>query len=452
MTMSINTGLASGIDTGSLVSQLLAVEAAPQNALKSKLTATTIAAGAYRTVNTALQAITTAAAKLTPTALAGARTATSSSTAVVATATAAATPGSSVSFTVESLAGTHSQISGRRWASPTTDVRTGSPDWPMKLYAPDGTPMGEIDVPDGTDLNTAAKLITDAGKGVTATVVRLAADEYALQLTSTTPGGAGAFYVNDGTGYATTTQGRDASIKLGDGVFARSTTNTFTDLLPGVSVTVSKADPTAAATTVSVGEDPDGLTATVSALVDAVNSALDTIRNQTNNLPGSTAALRGEYAVSQIAGQILGAISEAVGADSPARIGFELTRDGKLAFSKATFTAALKDDPEMAKGILAGTPETTDANGNTVAAVPGIAERLHGVAKVASDATTGTLTSLASGQDSQARDLKDRIAAWDVRLARRRVALNRQFTAMETALSSLQNQSNWLGGQLSSLS
>ena len=50
-----------------------------------------------------------------------------------------------------------------------------------------------------------------------------------------------------------------------------------------------------------------------------------------------------------------------------------------------------------------------------------------------------------------AKDITDRIDAWDLRLAKRKETLTRQFTAMETALSSLQNQSTWLAGQISQL-
>ena len=48
-------------------------------------------------------------------------------------------------------------------------------------------------------------------------------------------------------------------------------------------------------------------------------------------------------------------------------------------------------------------------------------------------------------------DLEERIAAWETRLALRKEGLTRQFTAMETALSALQNQSTWLSGQLANL-
>jgi flagellar hook-associated protein 2 len=86
-----------------------------------------------------------------------------------------------------------------------------------------------------------------------------------------------------------------------------------------------------------------------------------------------------------------------------------------------------------------------------VAASSGLATRLLDVAKGASDSTTGTLLKLAAGKDSAVEDIKDRIEAWDLRLAKRKEALTRQFSAMETALSSLKNQSTWLAGQINSL-
>ena len=72
--------------------------------------------------------------------------------------------------------------------------------------------------------------------------------------------------------------------------------------------------------------------------------------------------------------------------------------------------------------------------------------------RTASDSANGSLVKLAEGQDSLVKDITDRIAAWDLRLAKRKETLTRQFSAMETALSSLKNQSTWLAGQLNSLS
>ena len=55
------------------------------------------------------------------------------------------------------------------------------------------------------------------------------------------------------------------------------------------------------------------------------------------------------------------------------------------------------------------------------------------------------------GKESQFKGMQERIDAWDLRLAKRKETLTRQFTAMETSLSSLRNQSTWLAGQINSL-
>ncbi len=63
-----------------------------------------------------------------------------------------------------------------------------------------------------------------------------------------------------------------------------------------------------------------------------------------------------------------------------------------------------------------------------------------------------SLRSVVEGRKSEIDVYNSQISNWDVRLAARKEALSRQFTAMETALSSLKQQSTWLAGQLSSLS
>ncbi len=54
-------GLSSGIDTTSLISQLMTVAAQPQNALKTQLSNQQTLVSAYQSLNTKLQALQTAA-------------------------------------------------------------------------------------------------------------------------------------------------------------------------------------------------------------------------------------------------------------------------------------------------------------------------------------------------------------------------------------------------------
>ena len=69
----------------------------------------------------------------------------------------------------------------------------------------------------------------------------------------------------------------------------------------------------------------------------------------------------------------------------------------------------------------------------------------------ASDKTSGTVTGAVNGRTAAITRLNKSIADWDDRLALRRTTLERQFTALETAMSQMQSQSSWLSSQLSSL-
>ncbi|SDF09945.1 flagellar hook-associated protein 2 [Blastococcus fimeti] len=448
MTMSINTGLVSGMDTGTMVNQLIQLEAASQNALKTRLSNTQVTASAYRTVNSALAALTTAAEALTKPESWSSTKGSSSTGSVTVGTTSSATPGT-LSFTVAKVATTASSVSTGRWAS--TSVAAGLTS--LDIRTADGAASKGTVTLDGTETleQIAAKINADTALGIKATAVQVSPGQFALQLSGAASGKAAGFQVG-GTAFTATSLGQDAELRIGgtdagtSGYTISSPTNTFEGVLPGATFTVTKEESTPV--TVSVTADPDGLATKVAGLVDSVNNAISTIKTYTTNTPGSKAALRGEYAVTSIGSQLLEAVSKAIGTSgSAAQIGIETTRDGKLTFDKEKFAEALKATPDLAQRLVGGSGMPGDPG-----AVTGIAGRIRDVAKLASDTTTGTLSSLAKGQDNLARDITDRIADWDVRLAARKLALTRQFTAMETALSSLNNQSNWLAGQLGSLS
>ena len=451
MSMSVD-GLISGMDTTTLITQLLRAEAGPQTALKTKLTAAETAASAYRTVNTVFAAVRAAAETAlkaeswTPT------KASSSSTAVTATAANGATPGS-LTFAVKSVATTHSIVSPANWAAATDPHGLTSP---LEVRDENGVAVGSITIT-GTTLTDAVKAINDSTFGLAAAAVKVGDGLYRLQVSAKATGATNQFDLGPSGTFTATTVGKDAVLTVGtDSTYdVSSATNTFEGLMPGVTITAGKQDPLTPIT-VTVTSDPEAVAKQVQTMVDAVNAALTNVKTYTSNATGSTAALKGDFSVGRLAGQLLDAVSFAVGADgSPAKVGFQLTREGKITFDKSKFLTALSGDPALAQRMVSGTAASTGLDG--VAGTPddvaasGIAGRLLAVAKAASDSATGSLVKLAEGQDSVVKDIKDRIAAWDLRLAKRKETLTRQFTAMETALSSLKNQSSWLAGQINSL-
>ena len=461
MTMSLSTGLISGMDTGSLVAQLVQAEAAPQAALKARLKTTQDTVSAYQTINTTFLAVTAAAeAALKPDAWTPIK-ATSSAAGVAVSATAGALSGS-LTFTVKQLAASHAVMNTNPgvWTSSTSLYGATEIEVSDENNAP-LTP--KITIGGTGTLADAAAAINASSHGLTAAVVQISTGEAALRITAKDTGAASKFGLT-GTGtFTVNTAAADAKIEVGttSPIAMTSATNTFDSVMPGATFTVSKVDEVA---TLTIASDPNAVAAKMQTLIDAVNSAAKNARDYTSNSVGSKAALNGDYAVGSLVGKLLDAVSFAVkgvgpgGTDvSPATMGFQLSKDGKtVAFDRNVFLNALKADPTLAQKVVGGTaagvgPDELTGTADDVAAT-GIAGRLLAVAKGASDSTTGSLVALAKGQESLVKGYEDRIAAWDLRLAKRKEALTRQFTAMETALSSLRNQSTWLAGQINQLS
>ncbi|MGY1820349.1 flagellar filament capping protein FliD [Geodermatophilus sp. SYSU D00079] len=449
--MSTSVGLISGMDTASLISQLMQVEANPQTLLKNKLVATNSDGNGYRAVNLRFDSLRSAAAALATDSAWTANKATSSNTSVTASAGSSALAGA-LTFTVEQLATTHAMRSDTVFAAPAGKTAAADTEFTatsigVKVGATTTTVDLDTDK-NGTATLTEAAAAINAKKdlGLTATVVQVGEGKYRMQLTTATAGTPGVFEVVSGPAFVELTKGTDAKLKIGSGTGAyevTSTSNTFTGLLPDTTITVSKAGETS---TVSVARDTDSTAAKVQALVDAANNALQVVSDYTSK-DSATATLQGDRTLRDLAGSVLDIVSSGIGGKSAATYGIQLTKDGsRLTFDKAAFSTALAADPAATRTFFSAT-----TGAGATARPVGLSAQLEALGKSASDTTTGSLTVLAKGSESVAKDLQERIADWDVRLALRKETLTRQFTAMETALGTLQNQSSWLAGQISSL-
>jgi len=467
-------GLVSGMDTATIVSQLMQIEAQPQSLLKTKLAATQTDAAAYRDINTAFAALATAAGALTQATSWSPAKASSSATSVTATSTAGAAQGS-LTFTVDRLAATHSVMATSTWTNSTDPYGLGST---LTIKSTDGTTtFGTIKITSSTtgaaSLDDAVAAINKSGLGLSAAAIKTSTG-YALQVTSTASGAAKAFQIQSdtdttGVDYAVATQGVNAQISFpnpsnpGTPYTSTSATNTFSDVLSGTSITVSQ--PSTTPTTVTVASDPDAVTAKVKSVVDAANAVLAKIKQYTDS-SNSAAPLKGDFSLSQLSGQVLDAVSSSVGTSlldanskpitsSAGSNGVQLNKDGTLAFDATAFKNALTANAGLVQAIFTGStglgadniPNTPDDTLD----VQGVGARLQQLANAASDSATGMLTALAKGQDTAAKDIQSQIDDWTTRLALRQTTLTAQFTAMESALGTLKNQSSWLASQISSL-
>ncbi|BCW65829.1 flagellar hook-associated protein 2 [Arthrobacter sp. NicSoilB4] len=431
-------GLASGLDTTALISSVMQVEAVPQTLLKYKSQDLQSMVSALQGLNSRVAALatqSTAAAK--PGAL-DLNTATTSSDKVTATTTAAAKAGA-LDFQVTKLAQTQITV------TPIVNAVVG---WPYTTMTINSGGQSYTIEPLSSNLDDVVKSVNAAGAGVTASKVAVGGGEYRLQFTATKSGEAGSFTISDpGTAYANVKTAQDAEISLWPGTTAaqvvKSSTNTFTDLLPGVSITAK--DVTAAPVTLTVARDDAGITKLASDLVSGVNGifsyvASKTAVTSTTNTSGtSTTAgiLAGDSAVRSVNQSILSAASLPVGTPprSPSEIGISITKTGTMEFDEKKFSAALASDPA-----------------GTAAKVQEIATRIAAAATNASDKFDGTLTKKITGQQSEVRDLADRISDWDTRLESRKATLQRTYSGLEVALSNMKAQQSWLSAQLGGLS
>jgi flagellar capping protein FliD len=286
MTMSIG-GLVSGLDTSTLISQLLRAEAAPQTALKARLSLTEDAASAYRSVNSRFDALRTAAESLLKPETWTAAKATTTAGGVTVSASAGA-PTGSLTFDVKNTAATHSVVRAGGWTA-TTDPYGATT--PIEVRDAAGTVLGSIPVGGSGTLADAVKAINDSTFELSATAVKAADGKYRLQVTAEKSGAAAAFDLGTAGTFAVSTQGADAKLTVGSGTSAYdvvSPTNTFTGVMNGVTITVSKPE---TAVTVQVAGDPDVAATSMQAVVDAANRALSEITVKTDPQGGSAAVL-----------------------------------------------------------------------------------------------------------------------------------------------------------------
>lgn len=430
-------GLSSGLDTTALINSLMAVEAIPQSLMKNKAATVQTRISALQGLNTAVADLATKAGKLSDPKSLELYSASSSSAKVTTVVGAGAKPGA-VDFTVSQLAQTQVSVSKNLAAWPyTTMTVTGEGGQAITV-----TPLT-------SSLDDVVSAVNLSGAGIVASKVSVGGGEYRLQFASSKTGVAGGFSIADPDGTAGLTKvqsGQDAQIKLWAGTAAEATlssaTNTFADVLSGVSISVSEVSATP--TRVTVARDDAQISRAASDLVSSVNGVLAQIATKSavvsstdasGNPVTSGGVFTGDSTVRNVNAAILAAASQPLNGKSPSELGISVTKTGTMEFDATKFGDALAKDPA-----------------GTMAAVATIAGRVADAAKQASDPSTGLLSTKIKGQQSTAKDYTDQIADWDDRLEMRRTTLQRTYSALEVALSGMKAQSSWLSSQLAGLS
>ncbi|GAB97484.1 flagellar hook-associated protein 2 [Kineosphaera limosa] len=442
------SGLSSGINTADLVSKLMQAERLSGKGLTtSKNTAQSLVT-TLTTLNGQMKSLGDAAKALVPDVLTGGGSAFTSVTATssnkdiaTATTTDKAVAGS-LTFTVKSIAAAGSGAFDRTFAAGESISADA-----FSFHVGSGEKVAAIDVKAGATIQEVAALINQSDSGVKATTVQVAPNTFKLQLTSATTGAQSGVNVTDGSTtpmassvlgeFKTLTEAKDTVLTIGSGANAydiTSPTRDVKEIMPGVTITPVKADPTTPVT-LDFTADVEGMATKVEAFVKAANEALGTIskNNKWDPEKKSGGALTGDSMTRALSTDIQNAF---IGSSTalPSSIGISIERDGTLKFDKTKFVANFNSDPES----------VTKAAGD-------IATKVGQVSKQATSAADGTLTLRIQAGQSSVKDYTAQLTKFEERMTLREATLKQQFSAMESLLSKMQAQGNWLSGQLASL-
>ena len=461
------SGVASGIDTASIVAQLMAIERQGKTKLQLRESAIQARETGLKDVRTKLEALRTAAKALTDPAL-WAETqdiASSDGGRVSATRTGAITPGT-YAIEVQRLA----TIEQRAYAFG-ADTLSGS----TLRITPDTGSAVDVQLELGATVDDAVAAINGkADSPLSAAVVN-----GKLQLTSKTSGDAGGFTATVTSGGATLTEdvaarrvGVDAAYTV-NGQAKTSATSAPTDGVPGMTLGLKAL--TTGAVTLTVADPKRNLAVIkdkVKALVDAYNAVIASTQAKTSEKriadadtpseagKGQLFADRGLSAmVSTLRREVAAAFTGNPAAmDQLAEVGVTVAKAtggapsedaklGKLVFDEAKLTSGLETNPTGVQRLLGG-----------LSGAPGVGQKIEelvdlqtGGRMVGGRLVKGALDERLTAVPGELDRLRDRMTDMDRRLEVKEKRLKVQFAAMEKALNLAQSQQSWLAGQIAGL-
>lgn len=344
----------SGIDTKSIVSQLMAIERLPQNALRQRITSLNSVTSTWNLISTKVNDLKNAASALSGLGAAEKMMKVTSSDESAISVRANGSPGAAASANIKVInTATAHSVAGSDVFS-TADADLGG----RTLRLTVGGVNHDI-TPAGSGIDDLAAAVNEAGLGIRAAVIKVGTDQYQLQMTSNATGAAAQFTASGGGwgSFTATKTGADAKLDV-DGLIVKRPTNVVTDLIDGVELTLKA--PSTGDVRIDVARDTEALTTKIKALVTAANAAVEQVKaaSRTSSSGSGTAGpLAGNSTARSIINDIRGVVAAAIGgADGldhpPSELGVSLTREGTIKFDEAKLQKTLTETPEVVYAAL----------------------------------------------------------------------------------------------------
>jgi flagellar hook-associated protein 2 len=452
-------GLASGLDTEGMISQLMQLEAQPAVRWTQQKSVSQVREQALKDILARVKNLQTEAKNLkSVTTWADTQTVdTSDATKISATRVAGAAPGS-YSLSVSRLA------SGDQYSMMYNQPLAGSPDTYFEITTSSGTQR--VDVVAGQSLEETVGIInSNPDSKVYAVKV---GDR--LVLSSRDTGGTAAFTVTPVSSTDVLSDSQklrtaiDAEYSLDGGLtHGYSKSNVVKDGIAGIEFTLKSTIAVGSEVTLNVSNpttDTTAIKSKVKAFVDQYNSTIDLIRTKLTEqkvkdpktdadrakgvlyndsmLNGLLQRLRTTVAGSFNTGDANADQLAEIGISTGKATGGAASADslaGKLVIDDAKLSEALATSPQAVRKLL-GATTGVDGLGTTLDAM---------LTTVVAD--NGDFDGRLKSADKEQKNYDDQIAILNKRIDAKAAMLRAQFAAMETAISRSQQQQSWLAGQ-----
>ncbi|MDH1253837.1 flagellar filament capping protein FliD [Comamonas thiooxydans] len=364
-------GIGSGLKVSDIISQMVALEKKPLESLQVKQDSIQTKLSTYAKIKSLTATLNDAASKLTRDSGWNGVNASSSNSAVSVTVTGIANKGS-FDIDVKNLSQAQTSVSAQR----AVDEAMGAAG---KLKITQGGKDFEIDYTATDTLSKLAAKINEAVPGMTATLLRDASGKEQLMLRTKDTGSAAAFTTSwdpvaapvegaeaipptgfeppAGMSFTQTKPAQNAVIEI-NGIRQESANDTFSDVLPGVKITVNQ--PTATDARISLTQDTEGMKKNIQAFMDAYNE-LNTLLAQSTAYDSESKAagvLQADSSTVSLQNSLRnlmrGTASNASGTlKSLADIGLQTGSDGTLTFKDSAKLDKALADPDAIKSLFA---------------------------------------------------------------------------------------------------
>jgi len=466
------TGMASGLDTDSIIQQLMAVDQQKITAVSNRQSGVQAHQNLLKAIQTKLDAFKSAAAAL------------GDATTWKASQSVASSDSSKVDVALTSGAG----IGGHT----ITVSKLASSAQHGFAFTPSAT-AGQLTLYYGTDPNAtdASKVTIDVAANATASDVATSinanedspvyaavvndngVDKLVLSARKTgqssdftvdTSALAGGQIATEDPAYSRTGTTLNAVYRIDDDTTDRtSESNTLTNAIPGETLTLKGVTSSPVSiTTNAAAIDTSKVTKAVQSMVDAYNAVVTTVRADLTDTPVTQKSSASDYQKGTLFGdsgldsmlsQMKNVMTQTVsglGLTGLADIGIAIpkstggtptqdAKDGKLTFDSDAFTTALNADYTKVRNLFQG-------QGTTKGFAALVGDFVDG-----QDGTNGLLTGRVASDDSSIKDYTSQMDDMNQRMDDEQARLKAQFAAMESALSQAQTQQAWLTSQIATL-